>query len=164
MSSHTESHGAHSPNEAPHATHEDAHYIKIWAILVALLVVSVTGPMLEIRVVTLLTAFGIAVVKAFLVAKHFMHLDTEKKFVVQLLVVCLGLVFLFFMATSPDIMKHFGMNWVNESAKNANIPEKIVHHGGVEGAAEHAEGAAEHAEGAAAPAEGAPAHPAGEAH
>lgn len=133
MSSHSDPNGA--PSAAHEGTHEDSHYIKIWAILVVLLVVSVTGPMLEIRVVTLLTAFGIAVVKAFLVAKHFMHLDTEKGFVVQLLVVCLGLVFLFFMATSPDIMKHFGMNWVNESAKNANIPEKIVHHGAAEGEA-----------------------------
>ncbi len=149
MSSNAESHGSHGPSEAPHASHEDSAYIKVWAILVGLLVVSVTGPMLEIRVVTLLTAFGIAVVKAFLVAKHFMHLDIEKRFVVQLLVVCLGLVFLFFMATAPDIMKHYGMNWVNESAKNANIPEQIVHHG---------------AEGAAAPAAGAHAPAAGEAH
>ena len=41
---------------------EDSHhtnYTKIWAILVVLLAISVLGPMLEIQVVTLVTAFGI---------------------------------------------------------------------------------------------------------
>ena len=44
-----------------------------------LLVVSVAGPMLEIKIVTLITAFGIAVVKAYLVAKNFMHLNIEQR-------------------------------------------------------------------------------------
>lgn len=147
MSSPVDSHA--EPHAEPHAEHHHPNYVKIWAILVALLVVSVTGPMLEIRIVTLLTAFGIAVVKAYLVAKHFMHLDIEKPIVVKLLVVCLGLMLLFFAALSPDIMKHFGANWTNVGAKNANIPELAPHH-----AAEHD-----------APAHDAPAaHGAGEAH
>src|SRR4030095_7096799 len=77
MHAHAEAH------EAPHAAHGAHHrnYVKIWAILTALLVVSVTGPMLGIRVVTLITAFGIALVKAYLVAKNFMHLDVEKPIV-----------------------------------------------------------------------------------
>ena len=39
--------------------------MKIWAILVALLVVSVLGPCSSNRVVTLVTAFGIAFMKAY---------------------------------------------------------------------------------------------------
>ena len=53
------------------AHHEHPNYVKIWAILVVLLVISVLGPTLEIRVVTLITAFGIAIVKAYLVAVNF---------------------------------------------------------------------------------------------
>ena len=49
---------AHAPS------HGHTNYVAIWGILVALLVVSVLGPMLGIRVVTLITAFGIAIVKA----------------------------------------------------------------------------------------------------
>ena len=37
--------------------------------------------MTGIRVVMLITAFGVALVKAYLVAKNFMHLDVEKPIV-----------------------------------------------------------------------------------
>lgn len=124
----------HSHEHQPDA-HGGAHatnYVKIWAILLVLLAVSLIGPELGIRTVTLLTAFGIAVVKAYMVAKYFMHLNIERRFVVQLLVVCLGLMTLFFLATAPDVMKHWGMNWRNESAKNANIPEAVHHEAGAE--------------------------------
>lgn len=145
----SDAHAAHGSHGEPHALHDDSHYIKVWGTLVVLFSISFAGPFLGIRVVTLMTAFGIAVVKAYLVAKNFMHLDIEKKFVVQLLTVCLGLMLLFFLGVSPDVMKHWGMNWRNDSAKNANIPEHILGEEG-EGAAKPAEGAA--AEGAAKPA------------
>ena len=152
MSSHSDSH-TDAP-DASHAEHHHPNYVKIWAILVVLLVVSVTGPMLEIRIITLLTAFGIAIIKAYLVAKHFMHLDIERPVVVKLLFVCLGLMLLFFTALSPDIMKHWGANWTNVSAKNANIPEVAPHHAPAHDAPAHD-----------APAHDAPAaHGAGEAH
>ena len=45
--------------------HEHEHnYGKVYLILLVLLVVSILGPMLEIQVITLITAFGIAGVKA----------------------------------------------------------------------------------------------------
>jgi caa(3)-type oxidase subunit IV len=95
-----------------HAAHDDSHYWKVWAILCALLVVSVVGPMLEIRAVTLITAFGIAIVKAYMVAKNFMHLDVERRYVVYLLLTMLVFMFLFFAAAAPDVMKWEGDNWV----------------------------------------------------
>ena len=91
--------------------HAHPNYVKIWMILVALLVVSVIGPMFEIPAVTLTTAFGIACVKAYLVAKNFMHVNIEPRFIPYLLGTALVFVFVFFAGTSPDVMKHEGSNW-----------------------------------------------------
>ncbi|MBK9293211.1 MAG: cytochrome C oxidase subunit IV family protein [Oligoflexia bacterium] len=88
------------------------HYVKIWAILLVLFLISITGPMIGIRVITLITAFGIAVVKALMVASEFMHLKFEKKFVTYMLLTMLFLMFLFFFAVAPDVMKTSGQNWV----------------------------------------------------
>ena len=97
-------------SEAGYATHH-GNYVKIWAILVVLLAISVVGPMFEIRSVTLLTAFGIAVVKAYLVVKHFMHIGHTPKFVPYLLTACLVFMLLFFAGTAPDVMNDTGSNW-----------------------------------------------------
>ena len=105
------------------------NYVKIWGILCVLLVISVVGPMAEIQIVTLITAFGIAFVKAYLVCKNFMHLDVEKPVVWYILTTCCVFMVLFFAAVAPDVMKHEGTNWSNEAAKAAGargIPE--VHH------------------------------------
>jgi len=96
---------------AEHAEHE-INYVKVWAILLGLLVVSILGPFLGIKAVTLITAFGIAIVKAYLVAKNFMHLNIEPRYAVYLLVTMLVFMFLLFAGSAPDIMKHEGRNWV----------------------------------------------------
>jgi caa(3)-type oxidase subunit IV len=98
-------------------SHGPKHYIRIWMILVALLAVSVAGPMLEIRVITLITAFGIAIVKAYLVAANFMHLNVEKKLAVYILTTVLVFMFLFFAGTAPDVMKLDGNNWDKPGTK-----------------------------------------------
>ena len=86
---------------AAHADHHHVNYIRIWQILLVLLVISVAGPFLEIQVVTLITAFGIAIIKAYLVAKNFMHLNLEPRYAVYLLLTMLVFVFLFFAAVAP---------------------------------------------------------------
>ncbi len=96
-----------------------AHYVKVWAVLVVLLVISVVGPLLGIPILTLLTAFGIAAVKAFLVAKHFMHLDVEKTIVKWILATSVVLMAVLFAGVSPDVMKHEGTNWDNAAAQAA---------------------------------------------
>ena len=88
-----------------------SHYIKIWVWLTILFIISVCGPLLEIRAVTLVTAFGIALVKAFLVAHHFMHLKLEKKYIIYMLLTMLLMIFLFFAGTAPDIMTPGGQLW-----------------------------------------------------
>jgi len=111
--------------------HGPSYYIRIWAILVALLVVSVVGPMFEIQVVTLITAFGIACVKAYLVAANFMHLKTEKPVAVYILASCLIFMLLFFAGTAPDVMKTEGNNWSKPGLKAliaAGLAEGGEHH------------------------------------
>jgi caa(3)-type oxidase subunit IV len=119
---------------------EDAHghtsYVKIWAILVVLLVVSVLGPMIGIEIVTLLTAFGIAAIKAYMVAKNFMHINRAPKFITYLMVTCLVFMLLFVAGSSPDIFKSHGDNWV-KTASWQYMPPLPEHHGAEHHGAEH---------------------------
>jgi len=111
-------HATHGGDEHEHV-HPPSHYIKIWAVLTVLFCISVAGPMLGIKLVTILTAFGIAIVKAYLVCAHFMHLNIQKRWVVYLELAVLGMVLLFWFGVAPDIMKHEGQNWENVAAKQA---------------------------------------------
>jgi caa(3)-type oxidase subunit IV len=97
---------AHPAGHAPHR-----NYVRIWAILTALLVVSVTGPLIGIRVVTLIAAFGVALVKAYLVAKNFMHLDIEKPIVHWALGIALVFMVLLYAGVAPDVQKTTGDHW-----------------------------------------------------
>ena len=93
------------------------NYKKIYFALLVLLVISVAGPFLEILWVTLITAFGIAVVKANLVINNFMHLKWERRIVKWVLATSLVLMALFFFGVAPDVMEHEGRNWENVAAK-----------------------------------------------
>ncbi len=100
-----------------HAHHPD--YVKIWAVLVVLLIVSVLGPFTGIRWLILVLAFGIAVVKAYLVAKNFMHVNLEQRWVAYLLIISLALIVVLFAGVAPDVMKHRGLHWENRAAEQA---------------------------------------------
>ena len=100
------------------SAHPPKHYVKIWAILLVLLVISVLGPMVGIQWLTLVTAFGIALVKAYLVTKHFMHLGIEKRYIVYLLSTAIVIMLIFFAGTAADVMKHDGQQWTNQAAKD----------------------------------------------
>ena len=108
MSAHAEAHA--TQHSGGHAAHH-RNYVKIWAILTGLLMVSVLGPMVGIRVVTLIAAFGVALVKAYLVAKNFMHLDIEKPIVGWLLAVALILMVVLYAGVAPDVEKSKGQGW-----------------------------------------------------
>src|SRR5260370_2638384 len=97
------------------------NYVKICAILVALLIVSVLGSMSHVREVVLIAAFGVAVVKAYLVAKNFMHVNVEKRWVPYLLVMCLLFITILFAGVAPDVMKQSGLHWSKNSA-NQPLP------------------------------------------
>ena len=100
-----------------HHVHPPSYYIRIWGILLVLLIVSFVGPWLGIKVITLITAFGIAAVKAYMVMKYFMHLDVEKPIVHYFLITSVVFMVLMFAGVAPDVMKHEGTRWENLAAK-----------------------------------------------
>ena len=112
------------------AGHDDhPSYVKIWAILLVLLAISVLGPMLEIQVVTLITAFGIALVKAYLVARNFMHVNLQPRYVTYALVVSLAFIVLLFAGVAPDVMQDEGQGWTKPSfAYHDAAPEATSEH------------------------------------
>ena len=93
------------------------NYVKIWGILLVLLVISVLGPELGIKWVTIVTAFGIAGVKAYIVATKFMHINDEKNIVSYILITMIVLMIVFVGGVSGDVMNHEGTNWSNDAAK-----------------------------------------------
>ncbi len=72
------------------------NYVRIWVVLMVLLAISIVGPLLGVRIVTLITAFGIAIVKAYLVARNFMHLNVQPRYAIYLLSTVLVFMFLLF--------------------------------------------------------------------
>lgn len=103
----------HVQADASHgATHEaQTNYVAIWGVLCVLLGVSVVGPMVGIRLLTLITAFGIAIVKAYIVCAYFMHLNIEKKWVAYILGFMLALIVVFFAGIAPDVLEQDGVHW-----------------------------------------------------
>jgi caa(3)-type oxidase subunit IV len=113
---HGGSHGGHG-----HGEDHVKHYTKIYVQLLILFAISVFGPVLGdivgSKAIVLVTAFGIALVKAYLVCAHFMHLNIEKRYIGYLLTTTVVFVFLFYAGVSPDVMEHHGRNWENVAAK-----------------------------------------------
>jgi len=130
---------APSAAPAPHGEGHHTNYVKIWGILVVLLVISVLGPMLEIRAVTLITAFGIALVKAYMVTKYFMHINLERRWIPYLMVTMIALMLVMVGGVAPDVLKHDGLRWENvaakESVERGNAAGAAAQHGG--GLGEH---------------------------
>lgn len=114
-----------------HATGHHTNYLRIYFILLGLLVVSIVGPLFEIRALTLITAFGVAIVKAYMVAKNFMHLDVEKPIIQWLLGMGLVLMVILFGGLAPDVMKDKGHNWEKDASFHQSADPG--QHGGGEG-------------------------------
>ena len=109
-------------------TYTPMKYVKIWGLLLVLLAISITGPMFEHPTVTLITAFGIALVKASLVAAYFMHLNVEKRYIRYMLYVMLLMLALLFAGTAPDVMQASGLRWQNQAVQEL-IEEHTTHEG-----------------------------------
>jgi caa(3)-type oxidase subunit IV len=129
-----QAHAAHGD----HAAHEK-HYFRIWVVLLVLLIISFLGPIVggglhdagsisvhAARVITLITAFGIAVYKAWLVAKNFMHVTVQPRFVAYMLATCLVFMLLFYAGAAPDVMEHEGAHWVKVNP-DAGQPARVLH-------------------------------------
>jgi caa(3)-type oxidase subunit IV len=121
MAQHAEAHApAHAEEAHGHDTHH-GNYVRVWATLCVLLVISVAGPFFGHPLITLITAFGIACVKAFMVAKHFMHITIAPRYVAYLIGTCLLFMLLFFAGAGPDVMELEGTNWEKPGWKHANV-------------------------------------------
>jgi caa(3)-type oxidase subunit IV len=123
MATHAE-HAA-SADHGEHAEHPN--YVKVWVILLVLLLISFAGPYLGIRWVTLLTAFGIAIVKAYMVAKNFMHVNIQPRFVAYILGTVLVFMLLLYAGTAPDVMKAHGDNWQKIAAEEPAPAHHAAH-------------------------------------
>ena len=123
-----------------HAEHGDSYYVKIWVYLLVLLAISFVGPMFEIQWLTLITAFGIAVVKAYMVAVNFMHINLTPRFVIYTVTTTLVFMLLFFAGTAPDVMKSSGTNWVKPAWIEAERAYEAGEVGGGAHGADHGEG------------------------
>ena len=108
-----------------HTHFEVRDYVKVWGILVVLLAVSVLGPLMEIPLLTLITAFGIAIVKTLMVAANFMHLKLEIRYIWFLLIAALLAMLVLFVGLSPDITKHEGVNWENCMVTQSCVKQRL---------------------------------------
>ena len=119
MTAATDTHGHGDHGDHGEHIHPPSYYVKIWAILVGLMFLSLLGSEVPNHFVVLMAAFGIAVVKAYFVCAKFMHLNIEKKFVVYFLVTSLAFMALFYFGVAPDVMEHKGHRWTNVAAEAA---------------------------------------------
>ncbi|MDE2763787.1 MAG: hypothetical protein OXQ94_17805 [Gemmatimonadota bacterium] len=122
------------------------HYVRIYALLLVLLAVSIAGPLVGERLdtqisifgyriglgitLTLITAFGIAIWKASLVVKHFMHLSIERPIAKIFLAASVLLLALFWGGVAPDVQLHDGRMWENLAAKEAVARGIVDEHAG----------------------------------
>jgi caa(3)-type oxidase subunit IV len=116
----------HENNEPQGDGHDDGHhvnYFRIYVVLLVLFLISVAGPevgeLTGLRWITLITAFGIALVKANLVINNFMHLRWEKKLMKWVLATSVILMVLMVAGIAPDVLNHEGRNWQNLAAQAA---------------------------------------------
>ena len=128
------------------AAHSHPSYLKIYLLLLVLFLVSVAGP--EVAeyfhltgvtrmMVVLVTAFGIALVKAYYVLAYFMHLKFEKIYAPYILLSMVAIMFLLFFGVATDTMKSEGHNWTKSYEEPDVAPGEGGHH-----EAEHPEGGA----------------------
>jgi caa(3)-type oxidase subunit IV len=112
---------------AAHAETQTSHpnYIKVYIALLVLFAISVLGPMFGHLWITLVTAFGMAVVKATLVAAYFMHLNIERRYIWYLLFTMLAFMGLLFAGVAPDVLAKSGQNWYHARTVQ---PPPAAHH------------------------------------
>ena len=105
--------------------HDHPNYLIIWYWRLILLAISVAGPMLEIPWITVLTAFGIALIKTFMVAANFMHLKFEKKIIWYLLIIAIIFLGIFYFGVAADIMNSSGQQWKDCIADNSCVEQRL---------------------------------------
>jgi len=80
------------------------HYLIIWVWLLALVVVSVTAVAVLPKFQALLLIFAVAIVKALLVARNYMHLKNERVIIYVIVLIPLTFVIILLFALFPDFV------------------------------------------------------------
>ncbi|MCX8073367.1 MAG: cytochrome C oxidase subunit IV family protein [Candidatus Binatia bacterium] len=106
-----------------YGSHPD--YVKVYIALLVLFAISVVGPLLGHPWLTILTAFGVAAVKATMVAAYFMHLNIERRYIWYLLLTMLAFMGLLFAGVAPDVLASGGQNW--QHVRQAQTPPAAHH-------------------------------------
>lgn len=78
----------------------------IWYWLMALVIVSVGASVVLPKAEALMLIFTVAVIKALLVARNYMHLKHEKAIIYAIALVPLAFVIIFLIGVFPDFVYH----------------------------------------------------------
>jgi caa(3)-type oxidase subunit IV len=80
------------------------HYLMIWIWLLALVVLSVAAAAILPKTQALVLIFAVAIVKALLVARNYMHLKNERAIIYALVLVPLAFIIILLFALFPDFV------------------------------------------------------------
>jgi len=80
------------------------HYLIIWVWLLALLVVSVVAASILPKLQAMILIFAVAIIKALLVARNYMHLKNERVIIYAMVFVPLAFVLILLFALFPDFV------------------------------------------------------------
>jgi len=78
----------------------------IWYWLMALVILSVGASFVLPKTEALMLIFAVAVIKALLVARNYMHLKHEKALIYAIALVPLAFVIIFLISVFPDFVYH----------------------------------------------------------
>jgi high-affinity Fe2+/Pb2+ permease len=99
--------------------------IKIWATLVAMLVINIViSKLTGIIVIT----FAIATVMAVIALAYFMHLNVEKRYVWAVMFASVVAIVGLFAGMGPDILNNEGVNWEKCNSYNEKNLERFAGH------------------------------------
>jgi len=80
------------------------HYLVIWLWLLALVVVSVVATSILPKLQAMILIFAVAIIKALLVARNYMHLKNERVIIYAMVLVPLAFVIILLFALFPDFV------------------------------------------------------------
>jgi caa(3)-type oxidase subunit IV len=80
------------------------HYLIIWIWLLALVVVAVAAASLLPKFQALVLIFAVAIIKALLVARNYMHLKNEQAIIYAMVLVPLTFVIILLFGLFPDFV------------------------------------------------------------
>ena len=80
------------------------HYLIIWIWLLALVVLSVAAASILPKTQALVLIFAVAILKALLVARNYMHLKNERAIIYAMVLIPLTFVIILLFALFPDFV------------------------------------------------------------